>query len=333
MGDGFAEKGSLTCSVVIPVKNGGSRLPEVLDALDGQTFPTRFEVLFIDSGSTDGSVERLRSAVIRPGWTLLEIDPESFGHGRTRNLGVSATTGDAIAFLTHDAVPDGPSWLDRLVEPLRIDPLVAGVFGRHLAHRGASPYIADELARHFETFRADPTTWKDDPVRYERDEQYRQHLHFFSSNNSCIRRRVWEQIPFPDVAFAEDQAWAKAVTDSGWRRAYAHDAVVRHSHDYGPVETLRRAFDESRSFRSHFGYRLSSSPLGIARTTVGFTLRDVRAAKAGGYWRSAPAATAARPFLHLARATGHFLGSHEQRIPSYLADKLSLDRQLRIGLR
>lgn len=50
---------------------------------------------------------------------------------------------------------------------------------------------------------------------YEEDEGYRQYLAFFSDNNSCLRRSVWEQIPYDDVDYAEDQFWARKI----WKRA------------------------------------------------------------------------------------------------------------------
>ena len=325
--------GRCLCSVVVPVKNAGPILAEVIAALAVQDLPSPFEVLFIDSGSTDGSLERLQDACLRPDWRLFQIRPDEFGHGRTRNLGVSMTSGEFIAFLTHDAVPADPGWLRELIAPLQRDPEVAGVFGRHIAHAGASPFIGDELDGHFKQFRDRPLTWIAEPDRYERDEQYRQFLHFFSSNNACIRRSVWLTLPLPEVEFAEDQAWAKAAAEAGWKRAYADHAVVRHSHDFGTIETLRRAFDESRSFRRHFGYRLAPGPLGIARTTVGLTRRDFRTALQRGYWKDHPLATLRRPLLHLAKAIGHFLGSHDQRLPVRLADGLSLDRRLRVGVR
>ena len=61
--------------------------------------------------------------------------------------------------------------------------------------------------------------WLDDKARYDRDEPYRQRLHFFSDNNALVRRSVWEQIPYPDVDFAEDQIWAQQIIEAGWKRA------------------------------------------------------------------------------------------------------------------
>ena len=75
-------------SVVVPVKDGARYMRELLDALFAQAADaSSLEVLVIDSGSADGSVEIARAA----GATVLEIDPADFGHGRTRNLGAEST--------------------------------------------------------------------------------------------------------------------------------------------------------------------------------------------------------------------------------------------------
>jgi cellulose synthase/poly-beta-1,6-N-acetylglucosamine synthase-like glycosyltransferase len=63
--------------------------------------------------------------------------------------------------------------------------------------------------------------------------------------NSCIRRQAWERIPFPEIDFGEDQAWAFEVQKAGLATGYAAEAVVRHSHDYvrsssSPAATTRR---------------------------------------------------------------------------------------------
>ena len=67
--------------------------------------------MVVDSGSTDGSLERARAA----GATVHEIPPEQFGHGRTRNLGVELARGETVVFTSQDAVADDADWLARLV--------------------------------------------------------------------------------------------------------------------------------------------------------------------------------------------------------------------------
>ncbi|HEX3392098.1 MAG TPA: glycosyltransferase family A protein, partial [Solirubrobacteraceae bacterium] len=91
-------------SVVIPVKDGERYLPELLDALAREA-PD--EVLVIDSGSSDRSLEIVAAAGVR----LVTIEPDEFGHGRTRNLGMELTGSELVCFLTQDATPC-PGWLD-----------------------------------------------------------------------------------------------------------------------------------------------------------------------------------------------------------------------------
>ena len=92
-------------SVVIPVKDGAERLGRAARRAAARA-------------SRRGARDRLRaratarrSSRAPPGAEVLEIAPEEFGHGRTRNLGAERTSGELICFLTQDAVPL-PGWLD-----------------------------------------------------------------------------------------------------------------------------------------------------------------------------------------------------------------------------
>ena len=114
-------------SVIILVKNGGAFLGEVLEGLFSQKGVAAFEVVAVDSGSTDNSREILNRYPVR----VEEIPPATFNHGETRNLGARLSQGMYLVYLTQDALPGDDKWLAKLVEPLREDPLVAGTFSSH----------------------------------------------------------------------------------------------------------------------------------------------------------------------------------------------------------
>ena len=118
-------------SVVIPVKDGERHLAELLAALALQA-PD--EVLVIDSGSSDRSVALANAAGAR----VVEIEPEQFGHGRTRNLAVSLCSGELICFLTQDATPC-PGWLAAYREAFTLDERVGAAYGPHLPRPQTSP--------------------------------------------------------------------------------------------------------------------------------------------------------------------------------------------------
>ncbi len=322
----------MKASVIIPTKNPGPVFTRVLPAVLDQETAFPFEVLIVDSGSTDGTVEyvgRMRDDRVR----LHSIDSKSFGHGRTRNLGISMTSGEYAVLITHDATPADKHWLAALVEAAEADGEVAGVFGRHLAYPDASPFTRRELELHFSGFASCPQVRLDDPDRYAADPGYRQFLHFFSDNNALIRRSVWEKIPYPDVDFAEDQIWAQRIIEAGYRKAYAHDAAVFHSHDYSLAERLQRSFDESYAFRALFGYLLCPGMGSLLKSWLSLTLRDLRHASAENLWRLNRQAVLGMPFDNLMRVLGHYLGAKGDAIPPSLRLSLSSDKRLQLGLR
>ena len=86
------------------------------------------------------------------------------------------------------------------------------------------------------------------------DEGWRKILHFYSDNNSCLRKSVWRSLPLPCVPYGEDQLWADMVIRNGYEKLYVRDAVVKHSHDYDTNDTFERAATEAEFFSSCFGY-------------------------------------------------------------------------------
>jgi rhamnosyltransferase len=311
-------------TIIIPVKNGLPLFADLCEALSHTVDLQPFSVLIIDSGSTDGSDQ----VALSKGFHVQHIAAESFGHGRTRNLGAAQCTSEYIVFLTQDAIPQGHDWLTNLLAPMRQDPEVAGVFARHIAHPTSSPYSARELGKHFDNLAKWPVVKITDRAAYDADEGLRQVYHFFSDNASGLRRSVWQKHPFPDVDFAEDQLWAREIVEAGYKKAFAGAAVVRHAHDFGPWQTLQRSYEESRSFRRSFDYKLSPSLRRVTASWIYGTLRDIRLAQQYGWWRSHPKAVLARPLLNLARPLGHYLGGRPA-LPSRLAWLLSRDDALK----
>jgi rhamnosyltransferase len=322
----------MKASIIIPTKNPGIHFHSVLDAVLAQETDFGFEVLVIDSGSSDGTVEYVRS-LTNPKVRLHVIEPSDYGHGKTRNLGISMTSGEYAVLITHDALPAHTLWLSAMVAAADADPAIAGVFGRHLAYPSANPFTIEELGRHFAGFTSEPIVWLQDPARYAIDTGYRQYLHFFSDNNALVRRSVWQAHPYPDVDFAEDQIWAKNIIEAGYKKAYAHDGCVFHSHDYNLIERLQRSFDESFAFHKLFGYTLCPNMLTAVRSAIGITKHNFLYARQQALWRKQPWVVLRAPIDNLMRTLGHHLGSRGATMSPWLRQKLSWDHRLHAGLR
>lgn len=321
----------MKASIIIPTKNAGGLFRQVVASVLAQQVPFDFEVLVIDSGSTDGTLEYLQS-IKAPQLRVHSIEPSEFGHGRTRNLGISMTSGEYALLITHDALPVDVHWLRNMVELADSDPTIAGVFGRHVAYPGADPFTTRELELHFSGFSAMRVARMEDPERYRQDVGYRQVLHFFSDNNALVRRSVWMRIPYPDVDFAEDQIWAQKIIEAGYAKAYCHDGVVYHSHDYGLFERLQRSFDESYAFKQLFGYHLCQGPRSLLLSWGALTRRDWYHAREAGLWRSHPGAVLRAPLDNFMRLLGHALGARGESLPQGLRRRLSRDKKLMRGL-
>jgi rhamnosyltransferase len=321
----------ITVTVVVLTKNPGPIFRRVLASVRNQKTSFPFDVLIIDSGSSDGTLEYL--ATINDTRVSLKTIPASeYGHGKTRNFAISQTKAEYIAMLTHDACPADEFWLEELVKIAQIDSRIAGVFGRHVAYETANPFTRYELALHFKSFDSSQIYWLQDAARYQTDEGYRQFLHFFSDNNALICRRVWELIPYPDVNFAEDQIWAKTIIEAGWWKGYAENAVVLHSHDYGFWERLQRSFDESYAFLCLFGYRNQGTWFGMLRSWLGLCRRDLRFAVTSANLLKDPLATVRMPVDNFMRVLGGFLGVRGDKLNHKLRDRLSRDRRVAEGL-
>ena len=107
-------------SVIIVNYNAGDRLQKCLEHIERQTF-TNFEVLIIDNGSEDGSVENLNFPTLD---MTLTLAGENLGFAAGNNRVAKAAKGEWLAFLNPDAYAD-PNWLEEFVGATQRYPDVA----------------------------------------------------------------------------------------------------------------------------------------------------------------------------------------------------------------
>jgi glycosyltransferase involved in cell wall biosynthesis len=251
-------------SIVIPIYNGGSLMLDVVRQVLRQKINGEYEIILVDSSSSDTSIELLP---VDSRVSIYRIPKHTFQHGRTRNLGVALSRSPLVAFLTQDALPVSDSWLANLVRPLDADTRTVAVFGRHVGHDNHPACLHESLAEHFERLRHEPFANKhhDLALYYSPSPHYRQRLHFYSDNNSCLRKEIWRKYPYPDVDYGEDQLWADKMIQCGYTKVYAHDAIVKHSHLYTELQEFERASVEAYFFKMYFGYDLSQDRYTLER--------------------------------------------------------------------
>jgi glycogen synthase len=116
-------------SVVINTYNRCQSLRTTLNALTHQVFKN-FEVVVVNGPSTDGSEEMLEEWAGR----IVHVRCPEVNISKSRNIGIQAASGDIVAFIDDDAIPE-PDWLLHLSKPYE-NPIVAGVGGIVWDHTG-----------------------------------------------------------------------------------------------------------------------------------------------------------------------------------------------------
>ncbi len=229
--------GPLSVSVVIPAKNGRPTIGPCLDAVLAQEYEGDLDVLVIDSGSTDGTLDDVAA---RPSVRLHRIPPSNFDHGDTRNLGAGLTRGEAIVFLVQDAEPVGRRWLAQLVGNLA-DPQVAGAFSRILPRPDAGPLVQrgcqGDLC--YGTLRVEARATTPAELRALDPHALRVRCNF-NDVSSVVRRSVWERMPLQRGMFGEDIKFARAALEAGWTVVFDPRSEVLHSHEYDAFTVAAR---------------------------------------------------------------------------------------------
>ena len=300
----------LKASIIIPVRDGLPRIRDCVRACLDQVTDWPFEIALVDSGSSDGTLAFLQSIAAADARVVLHRIPSAeFGHGRTRNHGALLARGEFLCFLTQDAVPADSDWLSQLVGAFADHPTAAGAFGRHRAHLGHPAELARRLYTFFDGFGGPVTVFRiESEERYRQSPGYRRSLRFFSDNNSCLRRSVWEKLPFDDVSFGEDQLWAEKILRHGYAKLYVDRAVVRHSHDFGPLAAFRRAREEAAFYRRCFDEVLVARQREVPRRIARAVRTEFRVTRAAAGLRTALRRSAGSVLRNFAEIQGAYLG-------------------------
>lgn len=200
-------------SVIIPVWNGRDVIGRCLAALQKQSVPPQ-QVIVVDNGSTDGTVDVARSFADVE--VLVERRPGSYA---ARNLGLSHARGTYVAFTDADCRPD-PQWLERALEAACRHPdagVLAGKIGLFEEGAGTHPLFAE----------------------YERLFSFPQS---FAARGNCATanwmspREVFDALGGFDERLKSggDRAMALRIRDAGYPLVYVPDMVVWH-----PVRATR----------------------------------------------------------------------------------------------
>jgi glycosyltransferase involved in cell wall biosynthesis len=219
-----------TISVVIRCFNERKHIGNLLEALGRQRVRAH-EIIVVDSGSTDGTLDVVRQFPAR----IVRISPEEFTFGRSLNRGCAAATGEILVFASAHVLPVNDAWLAQLAAPFR-DAEVGLVYGRQVGNGTTSFSEHQVFAKHY-------------PPRSDFDQQ----APFCNNANCAVRRSLWEQHQYDELLSGlEDLAWAKWLKALGGRIVYNADGGIIHIHEETARQTMRRYRREAIALRRVF---------------------------------------------------------------------------------
>jgi rhamnosyltransferase len=295
------------CSISILTKNEELNIGACLEAVHSQRLAGKVEVVLVDSGSTDATVQIAKRFPIR----IEQIRPEEFHHARTRNFAASLGTGTFVVNLSSDAIPASDMWLHELIANFE-DPAVGAVYGRQL------PKPASRIEREvtYDTIYGEQRIVKDPACRAGSGYKF----YHFSDVNSALRRDMWESIQYPEnFKIFEDLAIAKRILDAGWKIVYEPEAMVFHSHHFTPKQLFKRYYDIGYTFKRLGIWQESGTRSSLLRD-FGHLLWKQLGRSTSGDVHNGPKMAMSQ---NVAKSAGLLLGINEKFIPLSLKRNLS----------
>lgn len=321
----------IKATVFIPTYNGETYLSDILEMVFKQKIDDDYEVLIIDSGSTDNTLNIIHKyQKTHKNLRFEEINNTDFGHGKTRNYAATISKGEFVVYLSHDAIPAHDRWLYEMIKPFELNPKIAGVIGKQSPRPKCVPLLKYEIQAVFRGLGPDFGTtlyYQDDFVKTASDFDA---ISFYSDVNSAVKRDfLLGSIPYRDVPYAEDQMFGKDIIEGGYYKAYAARGSVVHSNDLLLREYKHRIFDEIVGLRE-IGTVISKPSIktitklifvGILKDSVKTVLDSQYSFKRKLYW------LILNPFYHIEKWHGVRLATSVKLDDRKMFDKLSLEKR------
>ena len=226
-------------SVIIPTRNAGKEFPLLLRKLKVQKGIRECEIIIVDSGSSDDTVFFAK----REGATVIEIPPQTFNHGSTRNKGAEYATGDFLLFTVQDALPMTEQWLWEMANVLGNNDVVA-VSCAEFPRSDCDLFYRLLMWSHYRQLHLDEDrflAW---------DESCASDLGLRTNSSisdlaALIKHDVFRKYKYHE-GFAEDLELGKRLIKDGHRIGFLYSTRVLHSHNRPAFYYLKRGYVDSR---------------------------------------------------------------------------------------
>jgi glycosyltransferase involved in cell wall biosynthesis len=247
-------------SIIVPFRNEINQLAKLLSGIKNQNTAYNYEVIILDSSD---ECQELQISQLNPFVRHLRILPDTFNHGKTRNIGVMHAKGKIIVFTVQDAVPIGLNWLNDLVSPIFTKKIHA-ICGRQMPN-------PNEDTNPVECYKP-----IDNPSLNIVNISYKSFRNLTGSEklkyvgwdnvNSAYLKSSLINLPFREMIFGEDTQWAVDAISNNLTIAYTSFSGVYHYHRFNPDFNFNRQLSE---------YFIRFKTINLSPTTPTITIRTL----------------------------------------------------------
>lgn len=253
-------------SVIIVNWNGLRFLDNCLSSADNQSYQY-FEVILIDNGSTDGSVEFVRSNF--PDTIIIE-NKDNLGFAKANNQGIEIARGKYIATLNNDTVVD-KEWLKNLVEAAASSDEKVGMWAPKILSMQERTRIdsVGGLLMYRDGIARGRGRSEEDRGQYDRVED----ILFPSACSALYLKDMLDEVGCFDeefFAYCEDSDLGFRARLAGWNAVSVPDAVVYHHYSGSTGK-----YSETKAFlveRNHLWLAIKNFPVTMLALTPFYTL-------------------------------------------------------------
>lgn len=231
-------------SVIIPTYNGEKTLEKLLYKIRNQINKKDIEIIAIDSGSTDNTIDILHKYKVK----ITEINNASFTHSFARNLGYEKSCGNILLFMTQDAIPSSNDWVLKMTDPIIKKEVVAVCCKEQcpsnidLYYKCASYYHSNYIGY--------------DKVSYYSESYNTDELRKNANLNdvaTAVSRDIFSMFKYR-YDFAEDLDLGIRLIKSGYRIKFISNPVILHGHNRNIDYYFRRSLAEGANLPKILGY-------------------------------------------------------------------------------
>jgi len=242
-------------SVIIPTNSDENSCGYLLSKIKSQKRIKDLEIIFVNSGPHNlKSLQKLSNV------KLINIPPEDFNHGTTRNLGASHAGGEFIIFLSDDAIPANYNLFYDLCKELYENPQCGCISARQIPRSDADLLHKCSISNHYKflkhySIEVKPNSF--DNLSLEQKRSVAQ----IDDVCSCYRKNVFSKYQYTNSKFAEDLEMGIRLVKDAYKILLLDTGGVIHSHNRDAEYWMKRSFIEHSTLNQLFKPGLSEFKL------------------------------------------------------------------------